>query len=287
VEPRNETRWLPPLGEPATEPSLPGAPRPPSRLRRAVAPLIALGVLLLNWAAKLKGLLLLLPKLKVLTTAGSMGLSVVAYAVLWGPAFGAGFVALLFAHEMGHYVQMRREGIRPSWMVFIPFMGAAVGARSLGGSALAEARVGLAGPVLGTLACLAVAAVGAVTGIDFWLALAFTGFLLNLFNLLPVVPLDGGRAMAAMAPWMWFAGFAAVVVLAFAFPNPVIILIAILGGLEVYRRWRGRRRGEEGNAAYYRVAPRQRLAVGAVYLGLIALLVLGMDLTFVDHSARL
>ena len=67
----------------------------------------------------------------------------------------AGFVALLFIHEMGHYIQLRREGVRPSGMVFIPFLGAAVGTRSLGGSALAEARVGLAGPILGSLATAA------------------------------------------------------------------------------------------------------------------------------------
>jgi Zn-dependent protease len=134
---------------------------------------------------------------------------------------------------------------------------------------------------------VAVALVGVLTHDDFWFALAFTGFLLNLFNLLPVVPLDGGRAMAAMAPWMWFVGFAAVVVLAFVWPNPIIFLIAILGGFELHRRWRDRRRGEEGNAAYYRVAPRHRLLVGAVYLGLVVALVAGMDLTFVDHSGRL
>jgi Zn-dependent protease len=284
-------RWSPPV---ATDPlHVPAAPRrrrprrPERGLGRLLYPLVLAGVAILSWGAKLKTLLLLLPKLKVLTTAGSMLVSVGAYALLWGPAFGAGFVALLFVHEMGHYIQMRREGVRPGWMVFIPFMGAAVGARSLGGSALAEARVGLAGPVLGTLGCVAVALVGLATGGEFWYALAFTGFLLNLFNLLPVVPLDGGRAMAAMAPWMWFAGFGAVVVLAFVWPNPVIILIAVLGGLEVYRRWRGRRTGEEGNAAYYDVAPLHRLAVGAVYLALVAGLVLGMDLTFVDHSARL
>ena len=279
-------RWLPPA--PATDPPAAAPPRRPARgIRRLLYPLLAIGVVVANWAAKLKGLLLLLPKLKLLTTASSMLLSVAAYALLWGPAFGAGFVALLFAHEMGHFVQMRREGVRPGWMLFIPFLGAAVGARSLGGSALAEARVGLAGPVLGTLASAAVAAIGAITGSDFWLALAFTGFLLNLFNLLPVVPLDGGRAMAAMAPWMWFAGFAAVVALAFLMPNPVIVLIAVLGGLELYRRWRDRRSGEEGSAAYYRVRPWHRLLVGAVYFGLIALLVAGMDVTFIDHSARL
>jgi Zn-dependent protease len=280
MEPEPSLRWLPPAT--ATEPA--GPVRPPrqrSALRRLLAPIAAALVALANAAAKLKGLLLLLPKLKLLATAGSMLVSVAAYALLWGPAFGAGFVGLLFVHEMGHVWQMRREGVRPSWMVFVPFMGAAVGARSLGGSALAEARVGLAGPVLGTLGSAAVALVGVLTGSDFWYALAFTGFFLNLFNMLPIVPLDGGRAMAAMAPWMWFVGFAAVVVLAFVAPNPIIILIALLGGMELLRRWRERRRGMEGNPAYYRVRPAHRLLVGLVYFGLIAVLALGMDWTFV------
>ena len=171
-------------------------------------------------------------------------------------------------------------------MLFIPFLGAAVGTRSLGGSALAEARVGLAGPILGSLATAALLPIAAGTGDDFWYALAFTGFFLNLFNLLPVVPLDGGRAMAAMAPWMWFVGFGAIVVLVFLWPNPILILIALLGGFETYRRWKQRKKGEEGNAAYYAVTPRQRLAVGAVYVGLIIVLALAMDLTFLDRSDR-
>jgi Zn-dependent protease len=275
----NALRWIPPAAEPPQKPR--------SGVKRLIAPIGAALLVLANWAAKLKGLLLLLPKLKVLTTASSMGLSVAAYALIWGPAFAVGFVALLFVHEMGHYVQMRREGVRPGWMVFIPFMGAAVGARSLGGSALAEARVGLAGPVLGTAGAALVALAGALANSDFLLALAFTGFFLNLFNLLPVVPLDGGRAMAAMAPWMWFAGFGAVVLLVFLHPNPILALIAVLGGLEVVRRWRNRRRGEEGNAAYYRVRPLHRLLVGLVYFGLVGALVAGMALTFVDHSGRI
>jgi Zn-dependent protease len=267
-------RWLPPT--PATDPAPPpGARR--SGLRRWLYPLAGAGALAINFAGKAKALLLLAPKLKLLSTGGTMLLSVAAYALLWGWRFAAGFVALLFVHEMGHYIQM----------LFVPFLGAAVGARSLGGSALAEARVGLAGPVLGTLGCAVVAVIAWATGSEFWSALAFTGCFLNLFNLLPVLPLDGGRAMAAMAPWMWFAGFGAIVVLAFVWPNPVIVIIALLGALELYRRWRTRKSGEEGNPAYYAVAPRHRLAVAAVYLGLIALLVAGMDLTFVDHSDRI
>jgi len=213
-----------------------------------------------------------------------MLVSVAAYALIWGWSFAAGFVALLFIHEMGHYIQLRREGVKPSGMLFIPFLGAAVGTRSLGGSALAEARVGLAGPILGTLATAALLPIAAATDDDFWRALAFTGFFLNLFNLAPVVPLDGGRAMAAMAPWMWFVGFGAIVALFFVWPNPILLLIVLLGGFETYRRWKQRKQGEEGNADYYRVAPRARLAVGIVYVGLIVLLALGMDATHVERT---
>ena len=113
------------------------------------------GLVLLKFGAKLKVLLLLLPKLKVLTTSASMLVSVAAYALIWGWKFAVGFVALLFVHEMGHVVQMKREGVKVSGMLFIPFLGAAVGARSMGGNALAEARIGLAGPMLGTLATAA------------------------------------------------------------------------------------------------------------------------------------
>jgi Zn-dependent protease len=166
-------------------------------------------------------------------------------------------------------------------MLFIPYLGAVVGARSLGGSALAEARVGIAGPVLGSLGAAAVAVWGFAVDSELLKALAFTGFFLNLFNLLPVVPLDGGRAMAAMAPWMWFLGLGAVVTLVFLRPNPILILIALFGAMEVYRRWNQRRHGTEEDQAYYKVKPVHRLAVGAVYVGLIIALAVGMDLTHI------
>ncbi|MGH2947855.1 MAG: site-2 protease family protein [Solirubrobacteraceae bacterium] len=280
MDPR--TQWLPPGPQPLTDP--PAPPRAQSAFRRALGPLLVAGALLLKFG---KGALLLIPKLKVLTTASSMLLSIAAYSLIWGWRFAAGFVALLFVHEMGHVIQMRHEGVKPSWMVFVPFLGAAVGARSLGGSALAEARIGLAGPILGSLATAALLPVAAATGDDYWKALAFVGFFLNLFNLLPIVPLDGGRAMAAMAPWMWFVGFGVTVTLMFLWPNPILILIVLLGGLELWRRWKSRRHGMDGNARYYRVRPAHRLAVGAVYVGLIVLLAVGMNATFIDRSDRL
>jgi Zn-dependent protease len=160
--------------------------------------------------------------------------------------------------------------------MFIPFLGAAISARSLGDNALAEARVGLAGPVLGSIGAAACILVWHATGNDLWRALAFTGFLLNLFNLLPVLPLDGGRAMAAMAPWMWFVGFAALIPLLIFFPNPIFLIILLFAGYETYNRWMRRRAGGEREAAYYRVRPLHRAMVASVYLSLIALLVIGM-----------
>ena len=279
--------WLPPVA-PAPEPPAPSPPAPePSRAKRWLGPAFVIGLGILKFGAKLKVLLLLLPKLKVLTTSASMLVSVAAYALIWGWRFAAGFVALLFVHEMGHVIQMKREGVKVSGMLFIPFLGAAVGARSMGGNALAEARIGLAGPVLGTLATAALIPIAAAQDSDFLRALAFTGFFLNLFNLAPVVPLDGGRAMAAMAPWMWFAGFAAMLGFFVLFPNPILVLILLLGGMETWRRWKTRKQGLEGNEAYYRVKPVHRLAVGLVYIGLIAVCAVGMDLTFVDRSGAI
>jgi Zn-dependent protease len=234
--------------------------------------------------AKFKAILLLLPKLKLLTTVGTMLVSVAAYSFVFGWAFAVGFVLLLLVHEMGHVIQLRREGIKASAPMFIPFLGAVISAKSLGRNALAEARVGLAGPILGSLGSAACILIWHATGNDVWRALAFTGFFLNLFNLLPVVPLDGGRAMAAMAPWMWFVGFAAMIPLALIFPNPIIFLILLFAGYETYRRWKARRAGGVAQQAYYRVRPLDRALVAAVYLSLIALLVVGMHATTLTRT---
>ena len=249
-------------------------------LRRRVAPI---GAAILAFLAKIKSIILLLPKVKLLVTAGSMLVSIAAYATIWGVPFALGFVILLLVHEMGHVIALRREGIKASAPMFIPFLGALISARSLGDDAAAEARVGLAGPILGTLGSGVCLLIWHLTGHDYWRALAFTGFFLNLFNLLPVVPLDGGRAMAAMAPWMWGVGFVAMVVLAFVFPNPIILIIVVFAGYETYRRWKLRRGGSSQQLAYYRVRPRDRWLIAAVYLSLVALLVVGMDAT---HLAR-
>jgi len=273
--PASAPEAAPPEPEPMFEPTRPES----GGIRRRLS---AFGAAILALLAKFKAVLPFLPKL--LASSGTILVSLAAYALLWGWPFAAGFIALLFVHEMGHAIALRREGIKASWPMFIPFMGAVIASRSLGDNALAEARVGLAGPILGSIGAAACILIWHATGNDLWRALAFTGFFLNLFNLLPVVPLDGGRAMAAMAPWMWFVGFAAIIPLAVLFPNPVILLILVFAGFETYKRWKLRRSGDARQLAYYRVRPLDRALVAGVYLGLIALLVVGMHATLLART---
>jgi Zn-dependent protease len=270
-----------PYGQPELDEGSPRPPRNQSWLRRRLGPVLAA---IVAFIAKFKAILLLLPKLKLLTTVGTMLVSVAAYSFVFGWEFAAGFVVLLLVHEMGHVIALRREGIKASAPMFIPFLGAVISARSLGDNALAEARVGLAGPILGSIGSAVCIVIWHATGNDIWRALAFTGFFLNLFNLLPVIPLDGGRAMAAMAPWMWFLGFAAMIPLALIFPNPIILLIIVFAGYSTYKRWQQRKTGGAQQEAYYRVRPLDRALVAVVYLSLIALLVVGMHATTLSAS---
>src|SRR5438270_404620 len=120
-------------------------------------------------------------------------------------------------------------------------LGAVVMMRAMPDDAAAEARVGLAGPVLGTVGAAAVLAAGEALNSDMLRALAYVGFLLNLINLVPLVPFDGGRAMAAMAPAVWFLGLGLMVALLLLTGNPFLLIFILLGGMETWRRWKLRK----------------------------------------------
>ena len=242
-------------------------------LRKVVAPVVALGLLIVKFG----GLLL---KLKVVTTGASMLVSVAAYAWIWGVPFAVGFVLLIFVHELGHVFELRRQGVPASAPLFIPFLGAVIGMKELPDDAWREARVALAGPILGSLGAAACWIAGEATGSELLLALAFVGFFLNLFNLIPIVPLDGGRAAAALHPALWFVGLLMMVGLLAVRFNPILLIIVVIGGLDLWRRWR-----ERGDSAeYYRLALGQRAAVAVVYLGLVAVLGVAMTATYVERS---
>jgi Zn-dependent protease len=242
-------------------------------LRRLAAPFLVSGGLLLKFG----GLLL---KFKILLTAGSMLVSIAAYTWLWGLSFAIGFVLLILVHELGHVLELRRQGVPASAPLFIPFLGAVIGMKELPDDAWKEAKVALAGPLLGSAGAAVCWIAGEATGSDVLMGLAFVGFFLNLFNLIPIVPLDGGRAAGALHPALWFVGLVLMVGLAVVRPNPILFLIVILGGLDLWNRWR--QRGEA--AEYYRLSVGQRATVAVVYLGLVLALGLAMSATYVERT---
>ena len=246
--------------------------------RKLWAPIAGLGFLV--W--KFKAIALAIFKFKIFTTSASMLVSIGAYALLWGWKFAVGFVLLLLVHELGHVIELRRQGVPASAPLFIPFLGAVVGMKQLPKDAWKEAQVALAGPILGSLGAAAVWAAGIALDSDLLIALAFTGFFLNLFNLLPIVPLDGGRAVGALHPAIWALGLAGLVALTILAPNPILIIILLLGGYELWRRWQAR--GTEEARQYYRIKPWQRAVTGVTYIGLIALLGLAMSATFIERD---
>ena len=196
-----------------------------------------------------------------------------------GLLYMAAVLAILLTHEMGHFLQAVRYGVPASLPYFIPMpftplgtMGAVIGMKEMPKNVYAEAQMALGGPILGSLGALACLIFWQVTGAPIFVALAFTGFLLNLFNLIPVSPLDGGRAMAAISPWGWLVGLALMVALFLRVQSLMLGFILLVGGMEVFNRWRSRGL----DRAYYEATPRQRLTVTLVYFGLAAILVLAM-----------
>jgi Zn-dependent protease len=246
-----------------------------SLLRRAGGAVVAAALAAVKFGGLLLGGLL---KFKFLV---SFLISAGAYTLFWGWQFGVGLVLLLLVHEMGHVIQLRREGIPASAPMFIPFMGAVVAMKGMPKNAYVEAKVGLAGPVLGSLGALATLLLAYQVDSNLLKALAYTGFLLNLFNLIPVVPLDGGRAAAALHPGFWFAGLFVVALLAFYYQNPFFFIILAFVAFELYTRWENRKSLE--SRAYHALTWSQRAMVFGLYMGLVVGLVVGMHAA---HVAR-
>ena len=207
---------------------------------------------------------------KLLPAVATMLLSIGVYAAMFGWQYAVGFVALLLIHEMGHYVAARHRGLDVGLPTFIPFVGAWVELKDLPHDAETEAYVGMAGPLVGSAGALACFYLARDQGSSQLLALAYSGFFLNLFNLIPLAPFDGGRITAAISPRLWLLGAPLLVALFFYSPSPLLILMAVLALPNVVKAWRGLRTPEE--QTYYTVRAETRVSYAAVYLGLAAFL---------------
>lgn len=254
----------------------PPGPAPGQTLKRLLAPLGVAGVLLMKFFAPVLKFLPVIVK-----TGGTMLLTVGVYAMTWGVWFAVGFVLLMLIHECGHLLAAKRIGLKVGAPVFIPFMGAFIALKEAPRNAWIEAQVGIGGPLLGTLGAALCEMVFLVTGNPLFSALAYTGFLLNLFNLAPVGFLDGGRVVTALSPWLWLVGFVILLVLTLMHPNFILILILVFSVprlLSLFKRKSNEQR------RYFEVTAAQRWTMALLYFGLAVLLVLGMNMSQVPHE---
>ncbi|HMD03159.1 MAG TPA: site-2 protease family protein [Candidatus Baltobacteraceae bacterium] len=246
---------------------------------------VGIGLLL----AKFKTLLLLLLNFKwffigskLLLSSLSFVASVWFYALFFGWPFAFVFVVLILVHELGHAAFMRMFGVPASMPYFIPGFGALITMKGRPASALQEAYIALGGPLTGTLGALACYTYGLATQSNFWIAAAYTGFLLNLFNMFPVMPLDGGRIVGAVSPRIWIFGLIAMVIAAVAFgwwQNPLLLILVVLSIPQVIAAWRGRL-----DQHYHDLTPMQRGGVALAYFTLAAFLFVAMLASHVPPS---
>jgi Zn-dependent protease len=160
---------------------LPPRPRRHGGWGRILAPIFVAGTVLLKIAGSLKFL--------------GIFVALGGYALIWGWRFALGFILLILVHELGHYVEARRQGLKPQLPVFIPFLGAYVALRDQPFDPWRNALVSAAGPFAGGIAALACLVYGNAIDSNLLRALGYSGFLLNLFNLIPIGFLDGGHIL--------------------------------------------------------------------------------------------
>jgi Zn-dependent protease len=199
---------------------------------------------------------------KALLTGGTMLVSMVAYGFVFGWWYAVGFVLLIFFHEMGHYLAARQRGLPVGAPTFIPFVGAWIQMKEIPHDVETEAYVGIAGPVAGTVSSMACYYAADAFQSDLLLALSYAGFMINLFNLIPISPLDGGRITAIISPKIWWLGVPILGALFIWNHSPMLIMIAVLAIPHLLRG------GADMPPRYYEVPTATRVHYAAYYLGL-------------------
>ena len=204
-----------------------------------------------------------------------MLLSIAAYALVYGWTYAVGFVGLLLIHELGHYIAAKQRGLNVGLPTFIPFVGAWIDLKEQPIDAETEAYVGLAGPMLGSAAAFALYLMSFESDGKMLLALAYAGFILNLFNLIPLTPLDGGRIVSVISPKIWFIGFPILIALFFWKQSPMLIFIGILALPQIWNAYQTR---NDASLNYYQASNATKLKYGTQYLALtVSLCVLSFE----------
>ena len=208
---------------------------------------------------------------KLFGTVGTMLLATGVYAIVFGWRYAVGIVAMLFVHEMGHYLAARQRGVDVGMPTFIPFVGAWIELKQKPHDAETEAYIGLAGPMLGTVGAIGAYFLARNYGTSWLLAVAYTGFFINLINLIPLPPLDGGRVTAVLSPRIWLLGVPIIGAMLWFHFSMILLLVAILAAPHVMAALRFDK-NHPANQQYYEVTPRVRWEYGLLYVGLIAFL---------------
>jgi Zn-dependent protease len=209
---------------------------------------------------------------KLSGTLITMLIAIGVYAIVFGWRYAVGVVAMLFLHEMGHYVAARQRGLKVRLPMFIPFAFAWTTLEDTPHDAETEAYIGLAGPMLGTVAAIGAYFLARSHDASWLLAVSYTGFFINLVNMIPLPPLDGGRITAVLSPRIWLLGVPIIGALLWWHFSVILLLIAILAGPHVLSALRFDR-NDPAIARYYdAVTPRIRWEYGLLYVGLIAFL---------------
>ena len=249
-----------------------------SPLKKLFAPLVAAAVAVIKF---LGPILKFLPV--VLKTGGTMILSIWFYAMYWGWQFAVGFVVLIFIHECGHLVAAKRFGLKVGAPVFIPFMGALIALKEAPRNAWIESVVGIGGPVFGAIGSGLCGLVYLETGNSLYLALAYSGCFLNLFNLTPLGFLDGGRIVTALSPWLWVIGLVIMGWFAWMHPSFLLIMILVLSLPRLVSLFRAKTDAEK---RFFEITPVQRWTMGVAYFGLAGVLAYGMHVAHIAPPGR-
>lgn len=252
-------------------------PKPPWYRRIGLGGVLTALLAILKWKSIwsfLQGIYFLIKFSKFGVASLSMLATIGVYAWFYGIRWAVGFVLLIAIHEYGHMFAAKRQNIPVTAPVFIPFLGALIGLKEPPKDAATESIIAFGGPLFGFLATVIVHAAAYVFQSPLLFSLAFTGYFLTLFNLIPASPLDGGRIAGAVSPYIWFLGIPLIVALIWFSFSPILFLVLFAAAHRAWEFWKHR------HDEYYHTNAGFRFKIGTAYL---VLMLLSGVLTYEAH----